>query len=168
MAEVISYGCTDTAIDGVTPPVNLAKGLPNFAVDWAQETSKNGDVILKNNTSPRSQQERLRFSISPVANIYSGTGIVAAYQSPDVGGNSLLVQSNLIIKKYDDADSSIPVELSPIQMHTVVRYGNADFITADVIEDILARHVAAFYDSGSTATTRLNALIRGSLKPSEM
>lgn len=168
MAEVISYGCNDTAISGVTPPVNLAKGLPNFGVDWSQESSKNGDMVLKNNTSPRSQQERLRYSMVDIGNIYSGTGIATAYQSPDVRGHSLLVQSNLVIKKYDDADSSIQVELQPIQMHTVVRFGNADFITADVIEDVLARHVAAFYDSGSTATTRLNALIRGSLKPGDM
>lgn len=167
MAKSVDYGYTDTAIEGVTPPVNLAKGLVNFGVDWREIPNGKGEFLIKNITSPTDQEERIRIAFTDIANVYNGSGISSAYQSPSVKGASVLIQLNEVWSETDDTDLTYRVDV-PFQAHVVLKFAKANFVTAAAVETAFARLVAALYESGATSTTRLNALIRGSLKPGDM
>lgn len=167
MAKSVSYGYTDTAINGVTPPVNFVRGLPNFGEDWAQIPNGKGEFLMKNLTSPRDQEERIRIAYSEIANIYAGSNISSAYQAASTKGSSVLVQLNETWSETDDTDLTYRKDV-PFQAHVVLKFANADFVTAEAVEDAFARLVSALYESGAVTTARLNALMRGSLKPGDM
>lgn len=167
MAKSVDYGYTDTAIDGVTPPVNFVRGLPNFGVDWAEIPNGKGEFLIKNLTSPRDQEERIRIAYSEVANIYNGSGISSAFQSPSTKGGNILIQLNEVWSETDDTDLTYRVDV-PFQAHLVIKFANASFVTAEAVEEALSRLISAVYESGAVTTARLNALLRGSLKPGDM
>jgi hypothetical protein len=167
MAKVKSSGYTDTAISG-NPVLNLLRGSLNFAANWRQKSYTPGkEVILTNISSPNDRPERLRIAFSDVANVYSGTGIDASVFAPTKKGVSILAQLTEIIAVTDDTDPSYRIDL-PVSYHLVIKVPSSEFINAVDVQTGVARLLSGLYDTGSVTTTRLDAILRGSLVPSDV
>lgn len=166
MTKTLSGNYTDTAISGVSS-LNFQRGLVNFGADFKIKSDKPDEVWLTNLTSPVIYPERYRISVSDVKNIYSGSSIEPSLHAPTRTGTSLLVQLTEIQKVTDTEDTSYEVAL-PFSAHIVIKVPNNELVTPAVIETFVGRLISGLYETGDTGTTRLAAMLRGSLKPSDL
>jgi hypothetical protein len=167
MSKTVSVGYTDTAISGVPGPVNFIRGLVNFGADWRKKIATDSELIMTNLTSPVDRPEKFRLSFSEVANIYAGTDIDQAVYAPSKRGVSVLCQLTETYSVTDSTDASFRIDL-PISAHIVIKIPASEYLTADMVQTVAGRLVSGLYDTGSTTTARLNAIIRGSLSPSDL
>lgn len=166
MAKQLSVNYTDTAIPDVTS-LDFARGLVNFGADFKVKAEGADDLTLTNLTSPVVYPEKMRFSVSDVANVYSGSSVEPSLYSPTKRGVSLLVQVNEMWKVTDTVDPSYEVAL-PVQAHLVIKVPNHELVTPAAVETMVGRLISCLYETGSEDTTRLTAMLRGSLKPSDL
>lgn len=166
MAKALSVNYTDTAIPGVES-LKLERGLVNYAADFKVKSDEPGEVILTNLTSPVVYPERMRISSSDVANIYAGSSIEPSLFAPTKRGTSLLVQLTENWKVTDTADPNYEIAL-PVSAHLVIKVPNHELITPAAVQTLVGRLISGLYETGSQDTTRLTALLRGSLKPSDI
>lgn len=129
------------------------------------DTKSANEVHLVDTTQGMETPMQIRYSISDVANIYSGTSIDPSVYAPIRRGKSLLAQMTLTAKVTDNADPSYMV-LLPISMHCVIKVPQSDYLTTDHIENILKHLIDTLYDS--TGTFKVGSLLRGALKPSNL
>lgn len=165
MAKTLSVNYTDTAIPGVTS-LNFARGLVNYG-DFKVKSDQPNEVVLTNLTSPVVYPERFRISVSDVGNVYTGSSIEPSLFAPTKRGTSLLVQLTEIWKVTDSADPSLEQAL-PVSAHIVIKVPNHELVTPAAVQTLLGRLISGLYETGTTDTTRLTALLRGSLKPSDV
>lgn len=162
-----SFGYQDTTTTKLQVPVPTL----SYAKDFSVKSETPTEVVLTNTTSPLDQPETLRFAIQNISNIYSGTGIDPAMASVTKRGVSLVVQLNDILRITPDADAAdcccTAVTDLPISTHIVIRTPLNSNISADTILSVVERNIAALFD-GKVASDRLNAMLRGALKPSSM
>lgn len=166
MAKVLSYSFTDTPISGVTS-LNFSRGLVNFGADFRVKSDEPSEVIMTNLTSPVVYPEKVRISCSDVANVYTGSSIEPSLYAPTKRGVSLLVQLNEVLKVTDSTVPEMEIAL-PAQVHFVIKVPNHELITPAVVEKLLGRAISCLYETGTTSSTRMTALLRGSLKPSDI
>lgn len=166
MAKVVNKGYTDTPIEGVTS-LTFPRGLLNFAKDWRIKQNSPGEVVLTNITSPVDRPEQIRMACSNIANVYSGSGIEPSLAAPTKRGISVLAQVTEIISVTDDADPDYRVDL-PVSYHVVIKIPANENLTAAMIQEGLGRLVSTMFETGSTQLTRIEALVRGSLVPSDL
>lgn len=166
MAKQLSVNYTDTAIPGVTS-MNLARGLLNFGADFRIKSDEPNEVIITNLTSPVVYPERLRFSVNDVANVYTGSSIEPSLFSPTKRGTSVLCQLTETWKVTDSEHPELEVAL-PISAHIVLKVPNNEMVTPAAIQTLLGRLISGLFETGSTTDARLGALLRGSLKPSDI
>ncbi|DAD50977.1 TPA_asm: coat protein [ssRNA phage SRR6960509_3] len=166
MSKSIDFGYTDTAIGG-SPTLNLLRGSVNFGADFRVKTDKKDELVLTNITSPIDRPEKFRIAYSVVENAYTGSGISPGYQAPSLKGASVLIQLTEVASITDSEDPSFRVD-APISVHCVVKVPAIEELTETHIQTVLARMLSGFYETGSTTTTRLKALIRGSLIPTDL
>lgn len=163
MPKVTSFGYTDTAPAGGATKALTRPNL-NFAANYSVSTSGDLKAIIVNRTSPMDQPETFRFQETNVANIYEGTSIDPSVYATSKAGISLVVQEQSILRVTDTVDPSFQVDL-PLSVHVVVKVPKSQYITAANIETAIARCVSGFYETDSTGTTRIEALVRGSMLP---
>lgn len=166
MSKVVSVNHTDTPISGVTS-LTLDRGLVNYGADFKVKQESVDTAILVNLTSPLAFPETFRFKCQEVANVYTGSGIDPSYYAVTKKGVSLVAQLNEVWTITDTTDTSYQVAL-PVQAHIVLKIPNNENITPAMVETLLARVVSGLYETGSEATTRLQAMLRGSMKPSDV
>lgn len=167
MSKVKSLGYTDTAISGVTS-LDFPRGLVNIATDFAVKSEKPGqEVVLTNITSPVDRPEKIRLAYSDVANIYNGSGIDPSVAAPTKRGISILAQESSVISVTDSVDADFRLDL-PISCHLVIKVPASEYITAEDVRVSLGRLLSSLFDTGVETDTRLNAILRGSLVPSEL
>lgn len=167
MTTTVTKGYTDTPIDGVTE-LTFGRALLNIDKDFRIKSNDAGkEVVLTNLTSPIDRPERIRIAYSEVANVYTGTGIDPSVSLPTKRGVSVLVQLTNILTITDSTDASYRRDL-PISLHAVIKVPASEFITAAVVEENLGRLLSGLFDTGSTSTSRLESILRGSLVPSEL
>lgn len=172
MSRTVAVNHTDTAISGVSS-LTLSRGLTNFKADWkVQESSadlpnKKYQTVVTNLTSPLSAPEVFRFSTQDLNNVYSGSGVDPSYYAPTKQGVSLLSQLTEIWTVTDSADSSYRVDL-PVSCHIVIRIPKNENITPAMVETLFGRACSGFYNTGLATTERLQAMLRGSTKPSDL
>lgn len=167
MAKVVSVGYTDTPISGVTS-LAFPRGLVNFGANFREKSDNPGkESVLTNITSPVDRPEKIRIAYTDVPNIYNGTGVEASYIAPTKRGISVLAQVTEVISVTDDANSDYRIDL-PISAHLVLKVPASEFITEAMVQTLMGRLVSSLYDTGSLTTTRLGAILRGSLKPSDI
>lgn len=166
MSKQLTVNYTDTAIPDVTA-LDLSRGLVNFGADFKVKTEVPGEVLLTNITSPVIYPEKFRTSVTDVANVYTGTSVEASMYSPTKKGVSLLVQCTEIWKVTDTEDPTIEIAL-PVSAHLVIKVPNHELVTPAAVQTLVGRLISGLYDTGSEDTTRLSALLRGSLKPSDV
>lgn len=167
MAKVITQGYTDTPIEGV-PSLSFSRGLLNFKEDFRVKLNNSGkEVILTNITSPIGKPENIRIAYSEVANVFSGTGIEPTAYTPSKRGVNLLVQVTNVLSVTDDTDADFRVDL-PISCHAVIKIPASEYITSEQIKIEIGRLLSSLYDTGSLNDSRLEAILRGSLVPTEL
>lgn len=162
MSKTISWNRSDTA---VTPAVGkITPDSLNFAADFAKREGGNGSVTIVNTTGPADRTETVRYAVSKVSNIYSGTSVDPSAFALSKRGASVLVQVNDIIT-VTDSTTSYRYDL-PISAHMVVKTSLDEVITSDVLTSIVQRLIGAAYEqSGNSVGDRLAKLIRGAVVP---
>lgn len=167
MAKVKSMGFTDTAIEGVSS-LTFPRGLINFDKDFRVKTNIAGkEVVLTNITSPVDRPEKIRIAYSDVANIYSGTGVEASVTAPTKRGVSILAQVTEVISVTDSVDPNYRIDL-PVSYHLVIKVPANENLSSADIEIGLGRLLSGLFETGSTATSRIDSILRGSLIPSDL
>lgn len=167
MALTKSNGYTDTPIEGVSS-LTFPRAILNFGKDFRVKANTAGkEVVLTNITSPIDRPEKIRIAYSDIANIYSGTGVDASVSAPTKRGVSLLAQVTDVISVTDAANPDYRVDL-PVSYHLVIKVPSSELLTTDDIKAGIGRLLSSLFDAGVTSNTRLEAILRGSLVPSEL
>lgn len=167
MAKVKSLGYTDTTIQGVSE-LNFSRGLLNFEKDFRIKSNTAGkEIVLTNITSPVDRPEKLRIGYSEVANVYNGTGVEPTVSAPTKKGTQILVQLTEVISVTDSADADYRLDL-PVSYHVVIKVPTSEYVTSSDIVTGLGRLVSGLFDTGVSTTTRLDAILRGALVPSDL
>lgn len=166
MAKVKTNNYTDTPIEGVSS-LNFPRALLNFSKDFRVKSDTGKEVVLVNTTSPLGAIEKIRISYSDVANVYSGTGIDASIMAPTKQGVSILAQVTDVISVTDDTNADYRIDL-PISCHLVVKIPASEHISASDVQARIGRLLSSLFDTGVSTTTRLEAILRGSLVPSDV
>lgn len=167
MAVTTSFGYVDTN----TTPKNLAIPDLSYVKDFAVTKDDADEVIITNRTSPIDQPETFRFGYQSVANVYTNTGIDPSYMSVTKRGVSLVAQVNDILRvTCENSENSCNMSIIdlPLTAHVVVKVPLSQYITADTVQTVVNRAIASLYDTGSTGTTRLDAMLRHALMPTGM
>lgn len=166
MSKSVNVGYTDTPISGVTE-LALARGLVNFGADFRPVSDTPGEVVITNITSPTDRPESFRIGYSTVADVYKGTAIDPSVYAPSRKGISVLVQLTDTYSVSDSTDADYRVDL-PISSHLVIKVPSSEYLTVAMIEAQVGRLISGMFETGSETTSRLQALLRGSLKPSDL
>lgn len=167
MAKVKSVGYTDTAIAG-NPTLTFPRGNLNFASDFRVKSNNAGkEVILTNITSPSDRPEKIRIGYTEVANVYSGTGVEPTVSAPTKRGLQILSQVTEVISVTDDTDPNYRIDL-PVSYHLVIKVPTSEHIGAADVKTGIGRLLSSLFDTGVMTTTRLEAILRGALVPSEL
>lgn len=167
MAKTVNSGYTDTAIAG-NPVLTFPRGSLNFLADFRVKSNNSGkEVVVTNLTSPIDRPENIRLAYSDVSNIYTGTGIDPSTMAPTKRGISVLVQATEVISVTDDVDVNYRIDL-PVSAHLVIKVPSSEFITSALVETLIGRLLSGLFDTGVETTTRLDAILRGSLVPTEL
>lgn len=167
MSKVKSNGYTDTAIAG-SPVLTFPRAAINFAADMRVKSNQPGkEVVLTNITSPIDRPEKIRIAYSDVANVFSGSGVEATVFTPTKRGVSILAQVTDVISITDSADPDYRIDL-PVSFHLVVKVPANENISADDVETGIGRLLSSLFDTGVSSTSRLEAILRGSLVPSDV
>lgn len=167
MAKVKTLCYTDTPISGV-PSLNFARGLVNIDKDFRVKNNEAGkEVVITNLTSPIDRPEKIRLTYNDVNNIYAGTGIEPTVSAPSKKGINVLAQVTDFITVTDSVDADYRVDL-PLSCHLVIKVPSSEYITSNDVITILGRLLSSLFDTGVTTTSRLDAILRGSLVPTEL
>lgn len=166
MAKVINKGYTDTPVSGVTS-LSFPRAILNFKADFRVKSDQPNEVVLTNITSPVDRPEQIRVAFSNIANVYSGTTIESSVAAPTKRGVSILCQVTDIISVTDNTDPDYRIDL-PVSYHVVIKVPANENLTTTLIQEGLGRMISGLFDTGSTTLARLEALIRGSLVPSDL
>jgi hypothetical protein len=167
MTKVKSMGYTDTPVEGVTA-LTFPRAVLNFEKDFRVKSNNAGkEVVLTNITSPVDRPEKIRIAFTEIANVFSGTGVEPSILTPNKKGISILAQVTETIAVTDDSDPDYRVDL-PVSYHVVIKVPASEHITGDVIQAGLGRLLSSLFDQGATNASRLEAILRGSLVPSEL
>lgn len=166
MSKTISAGYTDTAISGVTS-LTYPRGLVNFAADFRVKKDGDSEAIITNLTTPVDRPEKFRWNASDIANIYSGTDIDPSVFAPSKKGVSVLAQVTEVYSVTDSVDASFRIDL-PVSAHIVIKTPQSEYLTSDILQTVVGRLISGLFETGSTATSRIGALVRGSLLPKDL
>jgi hypothetical protein len=167
MSKSINVGYTDTALSPDPGALNLTRAPLNFASDFRKKVDSAGEAVIVNITSPNDRVEKIRFASTDVNDIYKGSGIDQAYYSTSKKGVSVVVQLTEVLRVLESTDAAFAVDL-PISCHLVLKVPNHELVTAAVVQTAVTRLLSGLYGQGATTTTRLAALLKGSLIPSEI
>jgi hypothetical protein len=163
----IKHGYVDTPVEGVTS-LEFPRAVLNIKEDFRVKSNNSGkEVVLTNITSPIGRPENIRIAYTEVANIYNGSGIDPSVFAPTKRGVSILAQLTDVLSVTDSTDSDFQIDL-PLSAHLVIKVPASEYITSEEVTKVLGRLLSSLFDTGSTEGSRLEAILRGSLVPSEL
>jgi len=168
MAKTISNGYTDTPVAGVSA-LTFPRAVLNIKTDFrVKSQSNNGkEVIMTNITSPIDRPENVRLAHTDVANIYSGTAVEPSVFAPTKKGVSILAQVTDIMSVTDTTNTDYRIDL-PLSAHLVIKVPSSEHVNAAEVQKLVGRLLSSLFDTGVTSTSRLDAILRGSLVPTEL
>jgi len=166
MSKSVSTNYTDTAISGVSS-LTFPRGLVNFGADWKIKANEPDQGIITNLTSPLSYPEKMRFAVSDVVDVYKGANVDVSLYAPSRRGVSLLGQVSEVWTVTDSTDAAYQVAL-PVSAHLVIKVPSNENITPAMVQTLIGRLISGLFETGSTGTTRIAAMLRGSLIPSDL
>jgi hypothetical protein len=161
MAFTKTWGYTEASdISGRSiVPKNLS-----FGTDFTKASYTPGEAILANLTSPLDRVESVRFAVSPVANIYSGTKLDPSNQAQNKRGTNVLCQLRSCMGVIDDETNQKII--LPFEAHIVVRIPQHEAVDFDDFKVMTNRLFGCLYEDGATKSSeRINALMHGSVLP---
>lgn len=167
MSKVVSVNYTDTPIPEVET-LELARGLVNFGADFRVKTLRSdGELVLTNLTSPAAFPEKFRYGVSSVSNVYAGSGLEPSVYAPTKRGTSILCQ---LTQNYSVTDTEDPTFLIglPISAHLVLKVPDYPLIQPAMLTTLVGRLVSGLFETGDEGTSRMEALLRGSLTPVDL
>lgn len=163
MAKSVNKGYTTTH---ETALVTAAVGF-DFDSDFRVKSETVDEVRIVNTTSPIDRPETIRFAYSEIKDVYNNTSIDSSVYAASRKGVQILAQINEVFSLTDSVDASYRVDL-PVSAHIVIRVPACEYISSSDILDLVKRLNGALYDQQTVNSDRLQALLRGSLKPTEM
>lgn len=167
MTKVINSGYVDTPVSGVSS-LTFPRAVLNIGTDYRVKSNNNGkEVVITNITSPIDRPENIRLAYTDIANVYSGTGVEPSVTAPTKRGVSVLSQVTDVLSVTDDTDPDYRIDL-PVSAHLVIKVPASEFVSAAVVQTLVGRLLSSLFDTGVTTTSRLEAILRGSLIPTEL
>lgn len=166
MAKVLSFPYTDTPIPDVTTN-ETSIGLVNFDLDWKTEKLGPTEYVMTNLKSPIGYPERFRIHWSAPNTLYQGTGIEPSMRSQSSRMVSLLIQHECVATITDTVDLTYQVDV-PCKSNIVLKVGMIPEMTGAIALGLVQRNLAGLFDTGVNTSARLDALLRGSLKPANV
>lgn len=161
MSYSINTGYTDT----ISATKSLAIPDLDYSVDFAVTSESPKEVILSNITSPMDRTETLRFAITDVKDVYTGTSVDSSFMAPSHKGVALVCQLNDIWRYVDSTDLSLAQIDLPIEAHFVIKVPKTSYVTADQFASVIKRMISLGFGTGSVASTRLFNMLKGALDP---
>lgn len=136
----------------------------SYAVDYSKTLDEPDEARVANVTgSDVVSPEYIRYAKSTVANVYTNTDCEAAAQAPIKNGVQVMSELHT---KYRAINSVTGEEIDvPCVGRIVLRVPTFSAVTEDLVSDLLARTVAAAYNTGSSDASRIMEMARGSLLP---
>lgn len=162
MSKTASLGYTDTQSGGVSVQ-NFSRAQLN-PVDFIAIQKGDQKTVATNKTSPLDQPETIRCQSTDIKDIYAGTSIDPSVYNASRQGTSILVQVNDIVRVTDSVDTAFQVDL-PLSAHIVVKVPKSSYITEAHVQAVISRALGLFYNVGTPDTTRIAAMLRGSMTP---
>lgn len=145
----------------------------DFGADFNKTVESAGAVSFISNKSPLGKEDRYRFMISEVANIYNNSGIDRANQSQLKTGIKI-ANTYRGIHTFTDATTGESYD-KPIAATVTFTVPKDPAETQTLLEDLIAMVMAGLADFAKSAATgtpkesdRLWAQLRGVLAPSEI
>lgn len=163
MAKILNKGFDKTSETDFTVS---AAGL-DYGTNFRVKGEEPGEVVLTNLTSPRDRVETLRFGFSEVKDVYKNTSIDQSVQAASKAGVQILSGVYDTYSLTDDTDAGYRVDL-PVSAHLVVKIPNSEYIAASDVLELVMRAVGGLFEGETAATTRIESMLRGSLKPSDV
>lgn len=163
MAKIINKGYVTSS---ETSLETAATGL-DYPVNFAVKSDVPGECKIVNNTTPLDRPEIIRFAYSEIEDVYKNTNIDPSVYGASRKGVQILVQLSEVWSLTDTVDASYRVDL-PISAHIVLKVPACEYITNSDILGAVNRLMGGLYVDKTVDTNRLQALLRGSLKPGNM
>lgn len=162
----------DTPISGV-PSLSLTCPALNYPVDFKTTTlvtgSKDTDEksgVITNMTSTRDRQEKIRFVSQRVANVYSAAPQISpSVRGPIASGRRVIIQ-NTHVYSAQSSDPSVPFRVDfPLSCQLNMVVPDIEYLTEEMILDLLKRTISCCFDTGTTTSSRLRDLLSGAIVP---
>lgn len=166
MTKSISVGYTDTAISGVSS-LTFPRGLVNYGKDFRVKDNSPSEVVITNLTSPVDRPETFRIGYQEIPNIYAGKTIDPSVYAPSKRGVKILTQVAEVWSETDSADATYRRDV-PVSAQLVIQTGSLETITTSMLLTLVGRLVSGLFETGSLTTERLQAMLRGSLTPTDI
>lgn len=165
MAKVISKGYVDTPVSGVSA-LTLNRAVLNVEKDYRVKSSTPGkEIVLTNITCPVDRPEIIRVQYSDIGNIYSGSSIEPSVLAPTKHGARIYAGISDVVSVSDSVDPNYRIDL-PLQCSLMIKAPSSEYITSALILEQIGRLLSSLFNTGVSDTSRLEAILRGSLKPS--
>jgi hypothetical protein len=166
MATSVIRNYTDTTTGVTTHGITIPSVNPG--VDFRLAEQKGNTVIITNTTSPIGYPETVKFSSETINDLYSGTTVDKALYAASRKGRGVMVSLHDVYKVVSDSDDSFELAL-PFQASLAFKFLQNSLVTETMIVEVISRLVAFLYEKDSaTMNSRIQALIRGSLKPNDL
>lgn len=144
-----------------------------FGDDYEKVAESKDEVRLVSNKSPLGREDKFRFAISEVANIYTNSGIDKAMQSQLKSGTKVLFGANSVLTFTDSGTGDVYDK--PIYGTITLTVPKDPAITSAIVQDFVAQLMAGLADYAASAATgtpteadRVWAALRHRLSPSEI
>lgn len=165
MTKLINMGHVDTP---VTNPVALTMTREpiNYDADFRKLKETSDELWLTNITSPIDRPEKIRIARKEVGDVYLGTDISTSVQAPSKKGVNLHIQLQQIAEITDSENPEFLVQ-APVTVSLTIKTP-ASYISADDAMNSVERLLSGVFETNDKSTSRLAALLRGSLAPSDL
>jgi hypothetical protein len=163
MAKTLNKGYDTT---NETSLVTAAVGF-DFSTDFRVKQDQPNETKLVNTTSPIDRPEQIRIAYSEVSDVYNNTSIDPSVYAASRKGVQILAQLSDVYSLTDSVDASYRVDL-PVSAHIVIRIPACEHISSSDVLALVGRLNGCLYDNQVVNADRLQAMLRGALKPGSM
>lgn len=166
MATNVIRNYTDTTTGVTAHGITIPSVNPG--VDFRVLDQKGNVFIMTNVTSPIGYPETVKFSSETINDLYSGTTVDKALYAASRKGRGVMVSLHDVYKAVSDEDDSFELAL-PFQTSLAFKFLQNSLVTEQMIVEGISRLIAFLFETDqATMDSRIRALIRGSLKPSDL
>jgi hypothetical protein len=165
MAITVNPNYTDTT-GGATHEIDIPS--VNFGADFRIASSEPDELVLTNLTSPLGFAEVARIQTKPLNDIYANTTVDKALYAASRKGRQIYINLADILRATDSSDASFEMAL-PLSGSLLVKFPQNPLITQSIIVTFIERMIGLLFETDDVSMSpRIQALIRGSLKPKDL